>query len=82
MCHSWSIRNNAIRTCPTPLDFFLWGFVELKVFRTAPSSIAQLTSEAREALASSDVNSLQCVLAKVVARIDKCIEAGGGHVES
>ena len=33
-------------------------------------------------IASNDVNTLQSALANVVIRIDKCIESGGGHVDS
>lgn len=65
----------------SPLDFFLWGFVKEKVFRTAPSNIAQLKNEVRQVIASIDVNTLQNVIANFVVRIDKCIESGGGHAE-
>ena len=43
----------------SPLDVFLWGFVKERVFRTAPSNIAQLKNEVREVIASIDVKILQ-----------------------
>lgn len=65
----------------SPLDFFLWGFVKGKVFRSAPSNIGQLKNEVREIIESIDADTLQNVIANFAVRLDKCIESGGGHVE-
>ena len=63
----------------SPSDFFLRSFVKERVFRTAPSNIAQLKNEVREVIASIDVNILQGVQANLVVHIDKSIESGGGR---
>ena len=65
----------------SPLNFFLWDLVKERVFRTAPSNIAQLKMRFEKSWRPS--MSIFCsVLANLVVRIDKCIEFGGGYVES
>ena len=65
----------------SPLDYFLWGFVKEKVFRSAPSNIAVLKNKVQEVIATIDANTLQNVVANFVVRIDKCIASNGDHVE-
>ena len=43
---------------------------------------AQLENKVRKVIASIDVNILHSVLANLLVCIGKCIESGGGNVES
>ena len=54
------------------------SLVKERLLRTAPSNIAQVTSDVGAVLASVDVASLRSVVANVV-RIDECMESGGGR---
>lgn len=65
----------------SPLDFYLWGFVKERVFRSRPANIRDLKCVVTDVIRSIDVNTLQRVVANCHQRINKCIMANGGHFE-
>jgi hypothetical protein len=68
----------------TPCDFFLWGYVESKVFRSPPENVFNLRYRIiqvfeelrlnREMIASAMQSSMR-------TRCQKCIDRNGQHIE-
>ena len=73
------------KSCPdlTPCDFFLWGYIKSKVFKTPPPDIFTLrlriinefeTLANKREFISSAMSSMQ-------RRAQICLERDGGHFE-
>ena len=66
----------------TPLDFFLWGYLKQKVYRTAPANLADLQNRiTREVQALRRTRMGRRAVQGMVRRARRCIELGGGQVE-
>ena len=63
------------------LDFYLWGFVKERVFRSRPANIRELKAVVTDIIQSIDVNTLRSVVANFCQRINKCTIANEGHFE-
>ena len=67
----------------TPCDYFLWGYLKSKVFRSPPVDIADLqariTHEAN--LLKQDRNLVRRAVRDMIKRANVCIDRNGGHVE-
>lgn len=66
----------------TPLDFFLWGLIKSKVYRSRPNNREDLCARIRQACAEVTRQQLQNVVKNIKKRFDKCIEINGGLVEA
>jgi hypothetical protein len=65
----------------TPLDFFVWGFIKSKVYKTKvpdPHDLRQRVYEAAQALTPS---MLRDVFRATVERWEQCLEMEEGQVE-
>jgi len=75
---SWPARSPDL----TPCDFFLWGFVKDQVFQDLPSSIPQLKTKIRQAIASITQDTLEKVYENLENRLSFVIRQNGGHFEN
>lgn len=66
----------------TILDFFLWGILTQKVYRTRPTNRAELMQRIRQACAEITVQQIRNSVNNIRKRYDKCIELNGGLVEA
>ena len=65
----------------TPLDFFLWGYVKVKVYSNRPSNLRELMDRIEDAVKKIDDETLHHVSDCVVDRLHMCIECKGKHFE-
>lgn len=65
----------------TPLDFFLWGAIKDKVYRTPPTTPEDMRERIRNECSSIGEDVLIRVRRAHVQRLTKCIEAEGRHFE-
>ena len=66
----------------TPCDFFLWGYIKSKVYRTPPRNIYALRERIMDAfteLRNTDIT--ERAVRAMRTRAQTCIERNGGHVE-
>lgn len=84
----WIGRNSPLIHWPprspdlTPLDFFLWGFIKSKVYKTRPNNRDVLCTRIREACEEINAHQLRNVVKNIKKRYEKCIELNGGLVEA
>lgn len=83
----WIGRNSPFELWPprspdiTPLDFYFWGTVKNKVYKTRPRNREQLCAEIRRACREISIPELRRVAKHNRKRIEKCIQIEGGLVE-
>ena len=82
----WIGRNGPILWPPrspdlTPLDFFLWGYVKDKVFRTPPGTVQVLMDRITEVCANLSPVIIERSLASFEARLFYCMEQDGHQFE-
>lgn len=65
----------------SPCDFFLWGFLKSKVYRTRPNNIDELKSRIRDAFAQVTDEMREKTVLEYRERLERVIENDGGHVE-
>ena len=67
----------------TPCDFFLWGYLNDRVFKTPPTDIADLRR--RIEMETDELRQNQQMIRRAVSnmliRAQTCIDRDGGHVE-
>ena len=73
----WPARSPDI----TPLDFFLWGYVKTKVFKSEIKDIDDLKTKIIEVEASVRPEMLVKTWKEVKSRLEMLAENGGRHVE-
>lgn len=84
----WIGRNSPLIEWPprspdlTPLDFFLWGILKQKVYKSRPQSVEELRARITEACANVTPEQLRKVTTNIRKRYDKCLEINGGLVEA
>ncbi|KAJ8947291.1 hypothetical protein NQ318_014188 [Aromia moschata] len=67
----------------TPLDFFLWGTLKNKVYRTLSVNLEHLKQKIRNACDELSGEMLRKASVREGGqRLDKCLEVGGGHIEN
>jgi len=66
---------------PTPLDFFLWGYVKDKVFSTPVPDITNLKARITDAFAAITEDMLENTWREIDYRLDVLRETKGAHVE-
>ncbi|GBO40805.1 hypothetical protein AVEN_145060-1 [Araneus ventricosus] len=66
---------------PTPMDFFLWGYLKQQVYATPPPTSQDLQRLISDACANVIPALLHRVQREVQARVQMCIEADGEKFE-
>ena len=66
----------------TASDFFLWGYLESKVYSTRPTDLHALKEYVWEEIAKFSEETLQAVMCSFLTRVHLCIEEGGGHLKN
>lgn len=82
----WIGRNGPIRWPPrspdlTPLDFFLWGYLKDKVFRTRAETLDEMSRRILEFCSVVDADMLERVRESFVTRIHLCLHEEGKQFE-
>lgn len=65
----------------TPCDFFLWGFIKSRVYRTQPTNMADLKAKIAAAFKEVTPDMLEKSLLSYKERLHRCVERDGRHVE-
>ena len=65
----------------TPLDFFLWGYVKDRVYRTPVRDVETLQSRIIEVLATVNEEMLENTWREIEYRLDILRATNGAHVE-
>lgn len=65
----------------SPLDFFFWGYLKEKVYRTKPQDLAQLQQKISQEAQDIPRDYLQNAVGGFYNRLGHCQTAGGGHFE-
>lgn len=65
----------------TILDFFVWGYVKDRVYRTPPANLETLENRIREVFTSITPVMLTNIVRNTTYRARKCYDEGGGHFE-
>lgn len=75
---AWPVRSPDL----TPLDFYLWGYLKQKVYRfDNKRNLKSLKSNIQAEIAQIPKSHLDNVYNSFKNRVEKCVEAGGGHIE-
>lgn len=83
----WIGRNSPLIHWPprspdlTPMDFYFWGHIKNKVYKTSPQNVEQLCERIRQACLEVTAQELRRVVINNRKRIEKCITLEGGLVE-
>jgi len=64
-----------------PLDFWLWGYLQGKVFARSPSTLEELKIAIREEISSITPEQLRSAVNDFTKRINAVIESNGHHFE-
>lgn len=84
----WIGRNSPFCEWPprspdlTPLDYFLWGVLKEKVYRTRPQNQQELQARIIRACSEVTPQQIRNVILNLRKRNDKCIRENGGLVEA
>jgi hypothetical protein len=62
-------------------DYFLWGYVKSKVYKTHSANIDDLKQRIRECLQGIPNAMLQHVMASMPSRLQECVEQQDGHLQ-
>lgn len=67
----------------TPCDYFLWGYIKQKVYKTPPATIADLRRRIVSAFDElrQHPEMIRNVIQEMNTRAEKCIQLNGDHVE-
>ncbi|XP_011313280.1 uncharacterized protein [Fopius arisanus] len=66
----------------TPLDFFLWGTLESRIYAHHPATQEEVVGLLHAAVASITPDQLEAMRGNLLRRARLCLDAGGGHVEN
>lgn len=75
--HEWPPRSPDI----TPMDFYFWGVIKNRVYKTRPRNRQELCEKITEACREVTPVELRRVLNHKRKRVEKCIRLNGGLVE-
>ena len=67
----------------TPCDYFLWGYLKIKVYATPPRHLHELQGRIRDEVAAlrNNPDMVRRSVQDMVRRCELCVERAGGHVE-
>lgn len=64
----------------TAPDFFLWGFLNTRVYHNKPRTLQDLEANIEEEIANLQLGVLRVTIQIAVKRAQLCINSGGGHL--
>jgi len=73
--------NMAMAKDLTPCDFFLWGYLKSRVYRTQPADLNELRTRIEHEFAVMPQDMVQRSIDSYQRRLQKCIQVKGGSVE-
>ena len=65
----------------SPLDFYLWGYLKSRVYRTCPQTLVDLKKAIRREIRGISLQTCQKAIEDVTVRAELCKQQNGGHVE-
>ena len=65
----------------TPLDFFLWGYLKEKVYKSSPQSLAELKANITREINLISQDLLKRVMEEVKMRMQLCVESNGEYLK-
>jgi len=69
------------RSCDlTPLDFWLWGVVKNKVYKTIPANLAELRDRISHVFGEITIDECRRSCRNVLKRVHKCVELNGRQI--
>lgn len=74
---SWPARSPDLSPC----DFYLWGTIKDKVYKSKPRTMEDLKTKIKTAFDEIDSQTIHHVMENYVKRLQKCVTAEGAHVE-
>lgn len=75
--HEWPPRSPDL----TPMDFFVWGYIQDQVYQTLPSNRADLIAKIEAASLNITPAMLGTVRQSFMRRVALCLEQSGGYFE-
>ena len=66
----------------SPPDFFLWGHLKDRVYKTKPQTIADLKVRIREEIEAIEEETCRNVMLNFSRRLEMCQQLQGGHLEN
>jgi inhibitor of nuclear factor kappa-B kinase subunit alpha len=73
----WPARSPDLNPC----DFYLWGNLKQKVYKTNPHTIEELKENIRNEVSAISPSELQRVITNLVRRCQECARADGDHFQ-
>jgi Helix-turn-helix domain (DUF4817) len=73
----WPPRSPDLSAC----DFFLWGYLKSKVYRSRPNSLQDLQRNIEQEIREISKETRLRVLQNFVWRLEECVRMQGGHLE-
>lgn len=77
MPHAWPPRSPDL----TPLDFWFWGHIKSLVYRQKSHTLHELKLAIENAIQSLPIEHVHAAINHVVKRMQKTVDAQGGHIE-
>ena len=65
----------------SPADFFLWGYLKDRVYKTNPRTIGELKSNIQTEIEAIDEETCRAVMSNFIRRMEMCQQQEGGHLE-
>ena len=65
----------------SPPDFFLWGYLKDRVYKTNPRTIGELKSNIQTEIEAIDEETCRAVMSNFIRRMEMCQQQEGGHLE-
>ena len=72
----WPARSPDFSVC----DYFLWGYLESRVFICKPRTIAKLKQSVKEEIAAIPEQVTRRVMENLGVRLKQCLRNGGRHL--
>ncbi|XP_044762467.1 uncharacterized protein LOC123319508 [Coccinella septempunctata] len=66
----------------TPLDYFMWGYIEQKVYENKPPTLLQLKHNIRTEMAAISGEMCRRVVANFRFRLEECQQSEGQHLDN
>ena len=74
---AWPARSPDLSPC----DFFLWGSLKGQVYQNKPRTLEELKTNISNAISAIPEQQLQRVSENMFTRVQRCLDAGGGHFQ-
>ena len=65
----------------SPPDFFLWGYLKDRVYKTNPRTISALKTNIQTEIEAIDEETCRAGMSNFIRRMEMCQQQEGGHLE-